>query len=70
MNKLLILVAVLAPLAGCGLAEVGVAGGASAASKAEEVKQAQQTEARMQKQIDAAYGQAAEQRKAAEAASE
>jgi hypothetical protein len=56
----------VAALAGCGLAETGIAG----ASKAEELRQAKETEARMQRQIDAAYQQAAEQRRAGEAASQ
>jgi hypothetical protein len=59
-----------AALAGCGLAETGVAGAAGAASKAEEAKHAKQTEEHIQKQIDAAYSQAADQRRAAEAASQ
>ena len=70
MTKSLILGAALLSLTGCGLAEVGMAGGAAAASKEEELKQGRQTEARVQRQIDAAYSQAADQRKQAEAASE
>jgi len=70
MSRLLVLAPALLLLAGCGLADVGVAGATAAASKAQELKQARQTEARVQQQIDAAYSQAAEQRKAAEAASE
>jgi hypothetical protein len=60
----------VATLAGCGLAETGIAGAAAGASKAEELRQAKETEARMQKQIDAAYQQAAEQRRAGEAAAQ
>jgi hypothetical protein len=57
-------------LTGCGLAETGAGAAAAGVSKAEEVKQGQRTEARVQQQIDAAYQQAAEQRRAAEAASQ
>jgi hypothetical protein len=59
-----------ATLAGCGLAETGIAGAAGGASKAEELRQAKETEARVQRQVDAAYQQAAEQRRAGEAASQ
>jgi hypothetical protein len=57
-------------LTGCGLAEVGVATAAGGASKAEELRQAKETEARLQQKIDAAYQQAAQQRNAGEAASQ
>ena len=66
----LFLAAALMLLTGCGLADVGAAGATSAASRAEEVKQAKQTEARVQQQVDAAYSQDAQQRGAAEAASQ
>jgi hypothetical protein len=59
-----------ATLAGCGLAETGVAGAAAGASQAEQVRQAKQTEARVQKQLDAAAQQDAERRRAAEADSQ
>ncbi|MDB6091551.1 MAG: hypothetical protein JWN85_4335 [Gammaproteobacteria bacterium] len=62
--------ALVLALAGCGLAETGAAAAAGGVSKAEEVRQAKQTEARIQQQIDAAYQQAAQQRGAAEAASQ
>ena len=65
-----LIAATLLLLAGCGLAEVGAAGATAATSKAEELRQAKQTEARVRQQIDAAYEQAAQQRKAAEAATE
>jgi hypothetical protein len=60
----------VAPLAGCGLAETGASAAAGGVSKAEEARQAKETEARIQQQIDAAQAQAAEQRRAAEAASQ
>jgi len=61
---------VLGTLAGCGLAETGVAGAAAGASQAEQVRQGKETEARVQKQLDAAFQQAADQRKSAEADSQ
>jgi hypothetical protein len=57
-------------LAGCGLAETGAAAAAGGASKAEELRRAKETEAKVKEQIDAAYQQAAEQRRAGEAASQ
>ncbi len=57
-------------LTGCGVAEVGVAAAAGGASKAEELRQAKETEARVQQKIDAAYQQSAQQRDAADAASQ
>jgi hypothetical protein len=59
-----------ATLAGCGLAETGVAGAAAGASQAEQVRQAKETEARVQKQLDAAAQQDADRLKAAEAGSQ
>ena len=59
-----------ATLAGCGLAETGVAGAAAGASQAEQVRQAKQTEARVQRQLDAAIQQDADRRRAAEAESQ
>ena len=55
---------------GCGLAETGASAAVGGVSKAEEVKQAKETEARVQQQIDAATRQAAQQRSAAEAAAQ
>ena len=67
MRNALLIAATVLLLAGCGLADVGAAGATAATSRAEEVEQAKQTEARIQQQIDAANQQAADQRKAAEA---
>jgi hypothetical protein len=53
-------------LTGCGLAETGVAGAAAGASQAEQVRQAKETEARVQKQLDAARQQEDERLRAAE----
>ncbi len=57
-------------LSGCGLAETGAVAATVAASKADEAKQAKQTEARMEQKINEAYKTAADQRHAAEAASQ
>jgi len=57
-------------LAGCGLAETGAVAATAAASKADEARQAKQTEARMEQKIDEAYKAAADQRHAAETASQ
>jgi hypothetical protein len=65
-KSLAIVVTVLA-LAGCGLAETGITAAAGGASAAQDAKQAKDTEARLQQQINAAYQQDAAQRKAAEA---
>ena len=57
-------------LSGCGLAETGAVAATAAASKIDEAKQAKQTEARMEQKINEAYKTAADQRSAAEAASQ
>jgi len=64
------ILAVGAMLGGCGLAETGAAAAAGGASQAEQVRQAKETEARVRKQLDAAYQQAADQRRAAETESQ
>jgi hypothetical protein len=65
-KSLAIVVTVLA-LAGCGLVEVGATTAAGGASAAQDAKQAKDTEAKLQQQINAAYQQDAANRKAAEA---
>jgi len=65
-KSLAIVVTVLA-LAGCGLAATGVTAAAGGASAAQEAKQAKDTEAKLQQQINAAYEQDAAKRNAAEA---
>ncbi len=57
-------------LTGCGLAETGVAAGTAGASQAEQVRQGKETEARVQKQLDAAMQVDADRRRAAEAESQ
>ncbi len=65
-KSLAIVVTVLA-LAGCGLAETGITAAAGGASAAQDAKQAKDTEAKLQQQINAAYQQDAAKRDAAEA---
>jgi hypothetical protein len=65
-KSLAIVVTVLA-LASCGLAETGVTAAAGGASAAQDAKQAKDTEAKVQQQINAAYQQDAAKRNAAEA---
>jgi predicted small lipoprotein YifL len=65
--KSLVLLATVLALAGCGLAETGATAAAGAESAAQQAKQAQETEAKVQQQINAAYQEDAARRKAAEA---
>lgn len=67
LAKSLAIVAVLLTLAGCGLAETGVTAASGGATAAQDAKQAKQTEAKLQQQINAAYQEDAARRKAAEA---
>jgi len=59
-----------AMLAGCGLAETGAAAAAGGASQVEQARQAKQTEAQVQKRVDAAIEQDADRRRAADAESQ
>jgi hypothetical protein len=65
-KSLAVTVAMLA-LAGCGLAATSVTTAAGGVSAAQNAKQAKDTEAKLQQQINAAYQQDAANRKAAEA---
>jgi hypothetical protein len=65
-KSLAILVTVLT-LAGCGLAATSVTTAAGGAAAAQDAKQAKDTEAKLQQQINAAYQQDAAKRSAAEA---
>jgi hypothetical protein len=65
--KSLALLSALLALAGCGLVETGASAAAGGASAAQQAKQAQETEAKIQQQINAAYQEDAARRKAAEA---
>jgi len=66
MGRLTVLLALSSCLGGCGLAGSGAAATAGAASEARQAAEAKQTEARVKQQIDAAYQQAAEQRRRAD----
>jgi hypothetical protein len=59
-----------AMLAGCGLAETGAAAAAGGASQVQQAREAKQTEARVQQQVDAAVQLDAAHRHAAEAESQ
>jgi hypothetical protein len=61
------LLALPALLGGCGVAGTGTAGSAAAESAAQQAAQGRAAEDEVRRQIDAAYSQAAEQRRAAEA---
>lgn len=54
-------------LAGCGMAETGAAAGAAAESAAQQAAQSRAAQQQVPDQIDAAYREAEEQRRAAEA---
>jgi hypothetical protein len=67
LTKSLAIVVTVLALASCGLAETGVTAAAGGASAAQDAKQAKDTEAKVQQQINAAYQQDAAKRDAAEA---
>jgi ABC-type enterochelin transport system substrate-binding protein len=60
----------LALLAGCGLGETAATTAALAEAKAQEVKSAKETQAKIEQKLQDAQAAAAEQRAAAEAATE
>lgn len=70
MKRTLIPLALAALLSGCGLAETASTTATIAESEAEQAKQAQEMKAKIEKGIEDANKAAAEQRRAAEAASE
>jgi len=70
MARSLVLLTLILSLAGCGVADTGAAAAAAATSKAQEVREGLKTEARVREQLDAASKQAADQRNAADAASQ
>jgi hypothetical protein len=70
MARSLVLLFLVLSVTGCGVAETGAAAATAGAAKAEEVRQGLKTEARVREQLDAASKQAADQRNAAEAASQ
>jgi hypothetical protein len=61
---------VAAGLTGCGLAETGIAGATQGAAQVEQARQAKQTEAQVQQQLDAAVQQNAARRNTAESESQ
>jgi hypothetical protein len=61
-----LLIVVLA-LAGCGVAETGASATSAAESATQQATQARTPQDQVRRQIDAAYSEAAEQRRAAEA---
>ena len=70
MARLLVLLPLILLLTGCGVAETGVAAATAAKAEADAAREGLKTEARVQEQLDAAAKAAADQRKAAEAASQ
>ena len=67
MKRPFVLLILMVPLAGCGVAETGSAAAAAAAAQAREAREGLKTEARVRERLDAATKQAADQRNAAEA---
>ena len=70
MMRLAALTLLLLSTAGCGLTETVGGAATEATAKAEELKQAKATEARVQNDLDTAARASAAQRQAAEAASQ
>ncbi len=66
MGRIWALLALPVLLAGCGVAGTGTAASAAAESAAQPAPQAPAAEVRVQHEIDAAYSEAAERRRAAE----
>jgi hypothetical protein len=70
MRRWLMPLALLTLLSGCGLAETASTTAAIAESEAEQAKAAKQMQNKIEQRLDAVQQAAADQRKAAEAASE
>jgi hypothetical protein len=70
MARSLVLLTLVLSLTGCGVAETGAAAATAATAKAQEAREGLKTEARVREQLDAAMKQSADQRNAAEAASQ
>jgi len=66
MTRAWLMLALLTLPGGCGVVETGATAAAGANSAAQQASQAKQTEDRVKQQLDPAYQQAADQRKAAE----
>jgi len=67
MERFSALLAMTLALAGCGAAGTAVSTGAAAESAAQQAAQARAAQDQVRQQIDAAYREAAEQRRAADA---
>lgn len=67
MERTWALLVLPALLVGCGVAGTGAAGSSAAESAAQQAAQGRAAQDEVRRQIDAAYSQAAEQRRAAEA---
>jgi hypothetical protein len=70
MGRVWALLTLLLAVAGCDVAGTGAASATGAAAEAQQAVRAKQTEDRVKPQIDAAEQQAADQRRAAEAAAQ
>ena len=70
MARSLVLLPLILLLTGCGVAETGAAAATAATASAQEAREGLKTEARVREQLDAAAKAAADQRNAAEAASQ
>ncbi|MEP7244415.1 MAG: hypothetical protein ABI885_12150 [Gammaproteobacteria bacterium] len=70
MNRFLAPLALAALLSGCGLAETASTTATLAEAEAQNARAAKETQAKIEQRLDEAQQAAAEQRKAAEAASE
>ncbi len=68
MQRFIAISTCAALLAGCGLAETAATGAAAGAGAADQVKEGKRMEEKVKTDIDAAQQQAAEARRAAEAA--
>ena len=64
--RVCVLLALSTPLAGCGAAETGATAAAGAESAAQQARQGRAAEDKVRRQIDEAYKQAEDQRRAAE----
>jgi hypothetical protein len=67
MERLWVPLAAALPLVGCGVAATGSGAGTAAETAVQQAAQAQAAQDQVRQQVDAAYRQAAEQRRAAEA---
>jgi hypothetical protein len=70
MARPLVLISLILLLTGCGIAETGAAAAAAAKAQSQETREGLKTEARVREQLDAAAKASADQRNAAETASQ